>query len=170
MSSPASSGQSSRACARRQDSGRHAVVVLQLDISLEDRDVRLPAQDEQVAHLLEVDLPAGSARELPERAKAPLGDLDVQRIGELRAHPARGSAGRSAPELLPLEQHDINAGLGQVKGDARSNHAAADDHDGRGGGKRSYGTRHRAASGRALGVDEARHAKLTPWARGSSSE
>ena len=139
---------------RRQDPRRHAVLVLQLHVALEGRDVRLLAQDEQVAHLLEVDLPSGTAGKFPEGAEAPLSDLDVQRIGELRSHAARRTARRSAPELRLLEQDHVHAGLREVKGSARSDHPAADDHDGGAVGKRS----------------EPRHPKFTPCASGSSSE
>ena len=99
--------------------------------------VVLAREQEQVAHLLQVDLPAGAAAEVLERRQAALGQPHVQLVRELRAHAAGGLAGRAAAQLAALDQHRVgHAGLGQVEQDARAHHAAADHHDVGGAGQR----------------------------------
>ena len=136
MSSPASSGHSARVSRGVSDPGIQAVLVLQRDAPLERLDVRLAGEHEQVSDLFEVDLPARTAGEVAKCRQAALGDLDVQHIGELRADAAGRAAGRPAAELSTFDQHDLHAGLGEMKRGARADHPAADDDDRGGVGER----------------------------------
>ncbi len=113
--------------AGRKHPGSQSVFVLKRDAALELLDVGLTAEDEQVPDLLEVDLPSGPPAEVAERVQAALGDLDVERVRELGAHAAGGSARGAAPELPSLDERDIDARLGQVEGGAGADHAATED-------------------------------------------
>ncbi len=116
-----------------QKLGRQAQRGLQRHALLELPDILLTAEHEQVADLLQVDLPARPSVKVSKRIHAPLGDLDVQCVGELRAHAAGGPRRRATAELVAFEQHDVHAGLGQMERGARSHHSATDDdHVGRG--------------------------------------
>jgi hypothetical protein len=100
---------------------------LKRDAALELLDVGFAAEDEQVADLLEIDLPSRPPAEVAERVQAAPGDLDVQCVRELSAYATRRSARGAAPELRPLDERDIDARLGQVEGGAGADHAATDD-------------------------------------------
>jgi hypothetical protein len=63
--------------------------VLQLDALLEGRDLLGRRQCEQVADLVQIDLPAGALPEVHERIDAAHRNADVELVRELRAHPAR---------------------------------------------------------------------------------
>jgi hypothetical protein len=114
-----------------------AGLVLQRHAGLERGDVVGTVEDEQIPDLLEVDLPTGTAGEVAKGGHAALRDLDVEHIRELGAHATRGPERRSAPELPTLDQDDLDAGLGEVKGRARADDpapmmtAAADSGSGR---------------------------------------
>ena len=113
-----------------------AQLVLQGDVLLERLDVLGLLQEEQVADLVQVDLLAERGLERLERAQAARPELDVDRVGELGAHPAGGLAGGTGAELALLDQDDVgDPGAGQVVGGAESHDTAADDHDGGAGRK-----------------------------------
>ena len=82
---------------------------------LECPHVRITGQHEQIPDLLEVDLPAGPAVEVPERVEAPPRKLDVQHIRELCPDAPGRSAGRAAAKLCPLDQGDVDSGLGEME-------------------------------------------------------
>ena len=122
----------------RQEPARHSEPVLQLDALLEGRDVLGRRQREQVADLVQIDLPAGTLAEVHERIDAAHRDADVELVGELRSHPARRPRRRAGRECVALEkQHVAHARLREVEGDARPHHTASDDHDLRPLGQRS---------------------------------
>ena len=129
----------------RQDPGVEAALVLERHALLELRDVGLAREDEQVPDLLELDLPTRAPAEVAKCGEAALGDLDVEHVRELRSDTAGGLGRRAAAELGALDQHDVDAGLGEVKGGARADHPAADDDHGRGLGEGRNGTWHQAA-------------------------
>ena len=86
-------------------------------------------EEEQVAHLVQVDLLPEVVCERLERPQAAPAELDVHGVGELRAHASRGLARRAGSELVLLQQdHVRHARTGQVVGGAEPHHAAADDH------------------------------------------
>jgi hypothetical protein len=118
----------------RDEPARDAELVLERRRALERLDVLLAVEEKEVTDAVEVDLEAGPLREPLERLEAAEPNLDVQRVGELRAHATGRLARRSRPELRALDQEDVDAGLGEVEGDARPDHPAADDdHLGTGG-------------------------------------
>ena len=129
MSSPASSGQSSRASSgviiRDGTPSSFCSATLRLNASTS----RLGGEHEEVADLLVVDLPARPLLEALVGLQAALGDLDVQRVGELRAQTARGLRRRAAGQLVALEQDDLRSGLGEVERGADAHDASAHDHD-----------------------------------------
>ena len=85
---------------------------------------------------MQVDLLAQLLTELLERPEAAHPELDVDPVGELRAHPSGGLAGRPGPERGTLDEDDVaHAGRGQVVGGAHPDHPAADDHHGGLGGR-----------------------------------
>jgi hypothetical protein len=104
----------------------HAVAVLKLDALLERLDVLGRREQEEVAHLVKADLPAGPAPEVGERPQAALRDLDVELVGELRPHAAGRLRRRAGRQRLTLHQQRWHACLGQVKQDAGAHHAPAD--------------------------------------------
>ena len=99
-------------------------------------------EQEQVAHPPQVDLPAGP---LAERAPTPRASA---------ARSARSARPRTSPARRPRpspvepepssprssEQHVLHARLGEVEGDARADHPAADDHHGSALHRRGYAT------------------------------
>ncbi len=112
-----------------------AELVLAAHAVLELRHLPRVGQQEEIADGVEADAGAGAARELREGAQTPLPQLDVERIGELRPHPADRLARTAAAECAALDDDDVTyAGLGEMEGDARPHHPAADDHD-LGGGR-----------------------------------
>ena len=117
---------------------RNSELVLERDARLEARHVLLPVEQEEVAHLVEVDLGAGSLAEARERLDAAQADRDVERVGELRADPTRGPARRAARELAALDEADVDSRLGEVERGARPDHATSDDHDLGGRGRRGH--------------------------------
>ena len=61
-------------------------------------------EQEQVADLVQVDLLVELLLERLEGVQASKAQLDVDRVGELGAHPAGRFAGRPGPELVLLHQ------------------------------------------------------------------
>src|SRR5262249_32129423 len=114
------------------------MLVLQRDARLERCDVLFPVEEEEVAHLPEVDLGAGALAEPRERLDAPQSDRDVERIRELRANAPRGAARRACGELIALGEAHVAAGLGEMERDARPDDAASDDHDAGYGRQRAH--------------------------------
>ena len=95
-------------------------------------DVLGLVEQEQVADLVQVDLLAELLLERLERPQAAQPELDVDRVGELRADAPGRLAGGPGPELVLLDQHHVaDPGRGQVVGGAQADDAAADDDDGR---------------------------------------
>ena len=88
---------------------RDAELVLQRDALLEQLDVLRAVEQEQVADLVQVDLLAELLAERLEGPQAAQAELDVDRVGELRAHPAGRLAGRPGPELVLLDEHHVAA-------------------------------------------------------------
>ena len=111
------------------DPRRHAELVLQRHAARERVDLGLGGEQEEVADLLVVDLPARPLLEPLVRLEAALGDLDIERVRELGAQAAGGLRGRAAGQLIALEQDDLGAGLGEVEGGADADHAPTHDHD-----------------------------------------
>ena len=110
----------------------HAQLVLDRHVPLERLDLVGLVEQEQVADLAQVDVLAELTLEGLERPQAPQPELDVDRVGELRAHSPGRPAGGAGPELVPLEQQHVrNPGPGQVVGRAQTDHAATHDDDGR---------------------------------------
>jgi hypothetical protein len=110
--------------------GGHAQLVLQRDVALEGGHRRRGGQEEQVADPVQVDLLTGTLGEAAEGLEAARAQLDVDPVGELGAHTARGLAGRALAELVAFEQHDVgHARLGEVERDAGADGAATDDDD-----------------------------------------
>ena len=72
--------------------------------------------------------------------QAALPELDVDRVGELRAHAARRLAGRPGAEGVALEEHHLgDARARQVVRRAQPHHAAPDHHDRGAGRELSHG-------------------------------
>jgi hypothetical protein len=64
---------------------------------------------------------------LPEH-QPPARELDLQRCAELLADASEGAAGRAAPQLLGLDDEDVQLALfGQVVSDRTADDAASDD-------------------------------------------
>ena len=114
----------------------NADLVLQGDVLLERLDMLGLLQEEQVAHLVQVDLLVERVLERLERPQAAQPELDVHRIGELRANATSSLAGGAGSELALLQQDDVgDSGASEVIGGAEAHDAAADDHDGGAGRK-----------------------------------
>ena len=73
------------------DARRHAELVLERHAARERGDLGLGGEQEEVADLLVVDLPARPLLEPLVRLEAALGDLDIERVRELDAQAARGA-------------------------------------------------------------------------------
>ena len=69
---------------------------------LEPLHVPLVVEEEEVAVLPEID-----PLHLLESIERPQCDLDVERVGELRAKAARRLARRTGGKLVPFEQDDV---------------------------------------------------------------
>ncbi len=109
---------------------RHAEALLQLHRPRERRDLPLGRQQEEIAPLLEVDLPSRLLGEVAVAADALEGDANVELVRELGADPAGRLARRAGRQSLAFDEHAIAAaGLRQVVESARAHDAAADDHD-----------------------------------------
>ena len=137
-----------------EHAGGHAERILLGDGGGEDRHVGGVRDEEKVAGLVQVDLLAGpGGKVLESRQRAPA-QFDVDRVGELRPHPA-GAARRGSTRQITAfqQQHIAHPCLGEVKGNRGSHHAATDDH-------------HLGP----VGQDGWAHAKLTPCASGRSVE
>jgi hypothetical protein len=79
---------------------------------------------------VQVDLLSGALSEPGESLQAARAQLDVDLVGELRAHAARRLAGGAGSQLVAFEEHDVgDPRLGEVKGDAGADGAATDDDD-----------------------------------------
>ena len=114
---------------RGEHPARQPERVLHRHVALEPAHVLGPRQQEQVADLLEVHLPAGPLAEPPPGIEVPQAHPHVQLVGEHRAHAARPLAGRARAELGALEQQHVHARLREVEGDAGADDASPDDHD-----------------------------------------
>jgi hypothetical protein len=112
-----------------------------------------PVEQEQVADLVQVDLLVEGVVERLERPQAAQAQLDVHRIGELRANTPRRLAGGPGAELALLDEDDIrDPGPGEVVGGAEPDDTATDDDHG-GPGRKSC--RHlRLTSGRSPGYHD----------------
>ena len=78
---------------------------------------------------MQVDLLAGSLREVGEELQGSLAQGDVELVGEVRAYAASGTRRRAAGEFVTLQQHDLDTGLREVKGGGRAHDATAHDDD-----------------------------------------
>jgi hypothetical protein len=108
---------------------RHAQLVLHRHAPLEVGHVLLGREQEQVAHALQVDLPAGPLAEARPGVERAHRDPHVQLVGEHRAHAARTLRGGARAELAALQQqHVVHTRLCQVERDAQADHATAHDH------------------------------------------
>ena len=86
-------------------------------------------EHEQVADLLEVDLPARPPREVLNASRLRLAISMLSASENCARSPACGLRGRPAGQLVALEQHDLRTGLGEVERGADADDAPADDHD-----------------------------------------
>ena len=109
-------GDDLRRLVRRQQRGRNAEPLLELDRMLERRQVPGVAEQEQVPPLLEVDLSPGRIGEALVPADALEPDPDVQLIGELGPNSARRLARRAGTQGLPLDQEGVR-GSPPLRGD-----------------------------------------------------
>ena len=123
-----------------QEFGGHVAAVLQGDRLAQGGQVVLALGDHQVAALPEEDLVAQLGGHVLVHGDAFLGQADVLLGGPLLADAAAAAAGRSAADVVLLQDHDVlQALLGQFVGRGQAVDAAADDHRVGGGGNRSGG-------------------------------
>jgi hypothetical protein len=124
------SGERRRASAGSSHAAGHAESVLEPHPGLERLDLLRCRQQEEVADAVQPDVLARLLAEAGERLQAARAQLDVELVGELRAHAARGPRGGPGGEFVALDQHHVrHSGARQVVRDARAHHPAADDDD-----------------------------------------
>jgi hypothetical protein len=103
--------------------------VLHLDAALERDHVVVRREQEQIADLMQVDLPSRALAEGAPRLERAQPDAHVQLVREHGPDAAGAAPGGARAELGALEQqHLLHARLGEVEGDARADHPAAHDH------------------------------------------
>src|SRR6185295_18662225 len=93
---------------------------------------------EEVSDLVELRVRAQRLLEPLEERDGVERELDVDLGGELGADASRGAAGIAAAQEIPVEDDGLQAAERQVIGDARPDHAAADDERVRALGHRRY--------------------------------
>ena len=108
----------------------HAEGVLEPHALLEGGDLLRGRQQEQIADPVQPDVLPGLLLEAAERLQAARPEPDVELVGELRPHPARGLRGGAGGEFVALDEHHVPySGARQVAGDARAHDSAADHDD-----------------------------------------
>jgi hypothetical protein len=107
-----------------------AVRALQVQVAAKRGDAGFAREQEQIAVGPEVDGRADALLEMGQQVDRLLRELDVRRIGELMAEPARIAAGGHRPELrFTFDEDDVcHPALGEVIRNAGAHAAAADDH------------------------------------------
>ena len=107
----------------------HPHRVLQSRVLFEHGNVGGVGEQEQVADLLQADISARSFTETLESVHRPQCEGDVDLVGELQPHSAGRLRGRTARQLIRLEQQHVGqTGFSEMERRAGAHHTPTDDH------------------------------------------